>query len=79
MQIIELSEPLFAGVIAFIFLNEQPSWLACVGGLLIMIGIAMANGLLPIKFWKKDWLCLVYKKRQIVLDLSSQFIHSLFK
>jgi DME family drug/metabolite transporter len=54
VQIIELSEPLFAGVIAFIFLNEQPSWLACVGGLLIMIGIAMANGLLPIKFWRKD-------------------------
>lgn len=46
VQIIELSEPIFAAIIAMLFLREFPGVATYVGGSLIILGIAMANGLL---------------------------------
>jgi len=45
VQIIELSEPIFAALIALIFLHEQPGLSTYVGGALILLGISIANDL----------------------------------
>jgi drug/metabolite transporter (DMT)-like permease len=46
VQIIELSEPIFAALIALIILREVPGFPTYFGGALIILGISLANGLL---------------------------------
>lgn len=45
VQAIELSEPLFAALLAFIFLREQPSNSVFLGGALIVLGICVSNNI----------------------------------
>lgn len=46
VQILELSEPIFAALIAFVFLHEVPGPSTPFGGMLIVLCISIANGLL---------------------------------
>ncbi|MHC8341519.1 DMT family transporter [Pseudomonas sp. HLT2-19-2] len=46
VQIIELSEPIFAALMALVFLRELPGFSTCLGGAIIIMGISIANGLL---------------------------------
>lgn len=48
VQIIELTEPLFAGVLAFVFIAEVPGLPALYGAALIVGGLLFANNLLSI-------------------------------
>lgn len=45
VQAIELSEPLFSAVLAFIFLREHPSNSIFLGGILIILGICVSNSI----------------------------------
>lgn len=44
VQILELSEPVFAAIIAFIFLREIPGIFTYAGGALVIFGISVASG-----------------------------------
>ena len=45
VQVTELAEPLFAAVLAWMFLNEIPEGRFFVGAILIIAGIVSINGL----------------------------------
>nr|WP_231388739.1 DMT family transporter [Neisseria meningitidis] len=45
VQVTELAEPLFAAVLAWLFLNEIPEGRFFVGAILIIAGIVSINGL----------------------------------
>ncbi|WP_339451502.1 DMT family transporter [Pseudomonas sp. EA_5y_Pfl2_R50] len=46
VQILELSEPVFAALMALVFLRELPGLSTWIGGTIIILGISIANGLL---------------------------------
>jgi len=48
VQIIELSEPIFAALMALVFLRELPGLSTCFGGAIIILGISIANGLISL-------------------------------
>lgn len=49
VQVIELSEPLFAAVMAFLIFHEIPNTSTLYGGASILLGLLFANGLINIK------------------------------
>lgn len=46
MQALELTEPLFAALLAFVVLNEVPRESQYVGAALIIFGLCFSNGLI---------------------------------
>jgi len=55
VQILELSEPLFAALLALLFLHEVPGLETYLGGILIIVGLAVSNEVIKkISFFPKS-------------------------
>ena len=57
VQTIELSEPLFAGVFAFIVMGEVPAMSTLYGGVLIVLGLLFSNHVIPLSRKQRTLPC----------------------
>ena len=57
VQTIELSEPLFAGVFAFIVMGEVPGISTVYGGVLIVLGLLFSNHVIPLSRKQRTLPC----------------------
>lgn len=57
VQTIELSEPLFAGVFAFIVMGEVPAISTLYGGVLIVLGLLFSNHVIPLSRKQRTLPC----------------------
>lgn len=57
VQTIELSEPLFAGVFAFIVMGEVPGMSTLYGGVLIVLGLLFSNHVIPLSRKQRTLPC----------------------